>query len=103
MKLDISQEPDYTVGILASAEGEMEPSTKLAHVAQDSIVWLAGSTLYSVVVLISLATLPPAEEPDHKLQYVQKVMTFPSTLSSEVDQHCADTDKNQHIIRNVLW
>ena len=84
---EISQVPDHTP---YSEEGEMKPSLSLATVTQDAIVWLAASTLYSVIVLISLSTLPPAENLERKLKYVP----LRRTTSISLDKRC--------VLRTVL-
>lgn len=77
---DISQAvdrfPEY------ARDGTVLGSKRLADGTTQSIVWLISSTLFSVIVLISLATLPEAEQPDHKLQYWWAVVKYVLLLAA---------------------
>ena len=82
LNADISQAVDRTPDGSFGEDGEIMGSRELAWASTQSIIWLISSTLYSVTVLISLATLPEAEQPDHKLQYWWAVTKYILLLAS---------------------
>ena len=77
---DISQAVDRLPSF--ARDGKVMGSKQLADGTTQSIIWLISSTLFSVLVLISLATLPEAEQPDHKLQYWWAVIKYVLLLAS---------------------